>query len=68
MSKIKNEILLELERLEEGLITLPKMFGIDRQSYSSNFDYGKGKLRFDSWLKRWTNFLAKYVQDSDREI
>ena len=68
MSKIENEILLELERLEEGLITIPKMFGIDRQSYSSNFDYGKGKLRFDSWLKRWTNFLAKYVQDSDREI
>lgn len=59
---------LELDRLEDGLMSIPKMFGIDHQSYSSNFDYGKGKLRFNLWLKRWTNFLAKYVQDSDREI
>lgn len=68
LGTIEKEFLSELDKLEEGLLNMPRMFGINRQSFSSNFDYGKGKLRFDSWLKRWINFIDKYLQDSEKEI
>lgn len=68
LSTAEEEVLSELDKLEKSLFDIPTMFGINGLSLSSNFDYRKGKLRFDSWLKRWTNFLAKNVQDSEREI
>jgi hypothetical protein len=68
MTKTQEEAIKELEIIKNSLIELPKHFGLSRSSFSSNFDYGNGKLRFDSWLKTYINFIAKYVPDSESDI
>ncbi|PCJ28215.1 MAG: hypothetical protein COA96_01530 [SAR86 cluster bacterium] len=60
-------ILDELDNFESQLEELPEKFGLIN-GIGSNFDYQRGKLRFDSWLKKYTQWLLKNIPGSEKEI
>jgi len=68
-SENKNqEMLDELTALKNQLIALPSKFGIGDGLSIKNFDYQAGKLRFDSWLMRFTYWMSQNVPGSENEI
>lgn len=61
------KILEELAEFESQLEEIPSKFGLSN-GMGSNFDYQRGKLRFDSWLTRFTDWLQENVPGSEEEV
>lgn len=70
MSDLKEKhknILEELANFENQLDEIPSKFGI-ANGMGRNFDYPRGKLRFDSWLTRFTNWISNNLPGSEKDI
>lgn len=66
-SEEQNRLLEELAQFESGLEQLPSDFGLIN-GMGSSFDYQRGKLRFDSWLVRYTDWMLNNIPGSEQDV
>lgn len=64
----KDRLLQELQILEQRLDAIPSKFGLANGISSRKLKYDYGKLRFDSWLKNFLDWLDTNIPDSEKEI
>lgn len=63
----QKRILDELAEFLSEIEEIPSKFGIIN-GMGSNFDYQRGKLRFDSWLKRFTGWMLTNIPGSESDV
>ncbi|WP_299769929.1 TIGR02391 family protein [uncultured Pseudoteredinibacter sp.] len=67
LNEEQNRLLEELAQFESQLEQLPSDFGLIN-GMSSRFDYQRGKLRFDSWLLRHTDWILNNIPGSEQDV
>lgn len=60
-------ILEQLTYFQSEIEEIPSKFGLIN-GMGSNFDYQRGKLRFDSWLKRFTDWMLVNIPGSENKV
>jgi hypothetical protein len=60
-------MLEELTQFESQIEELPAKFGLIN-GMGRNFDYQRGKLRFDSWLTRYTDWMLNNIPGSENDV
>lgn len=60
-------ILEDLTHFQSEIEEIPSKFGLTN-GIRSNFDYQRGKLRFDSWLKRFTDWMLANIPGSESKV
>jgi hypothetical protein len=67
LTEDQKRILEELAHFQSEIEYIPSKFGLIN-GMGSNFDYQRGKLRFDSWLKRFTEWMLANIPGSESEV
>ncbi len=67
LSEDHKRILEDLAHFQSEIEELPSKFGLIK-GIGSNFDYQRGKLRFDSWLNRFTDWMLANIPGSESKV